>query len=135
MLIATAILWMVPMSDAVTDFRTDAREDDFSVNTAVGVTSANVVLVKSLYDNDTNLISFNSTLSETPTFSSYNSTTKQVNVATLTANTSRTLTVFYRTDALPDSTGINTMLDWWYYIWILLLIAFPIAAIVAIIWR
>lgn len=131
-LIASFILWNLDITAAIYDFRTDVREDEFSVDTAVGVTTTNTTLIKTLFDNDTNTIGYLSTISETPVYSSYDTTTRELKTAGLTANTTRTLTVNYDTNALTHSTAINNLIDWWPFIWYMLLTAFPIAALVAI---
>lgn len=131
-LIASFILWVLPVTDAVYDFRTDVREDDFTVATGLGVTSANVTLLKAIYDNDTDTIGYTSNVTEIPAFSSYNSTTRQLLTTGLSANTTRLLTINYDTNALTFSTALNTLLNWWPFIWYMLITAFPIASLVAI---
>ena len=131
-MLLSAILWMVDTTQAVYDFRTEVREDDFTVTTAANVTSANVTLLKEVYDDDTDTIGYTSSIAEAPVYSAYNTVTRQLLTANLTAGTSRTLTVNYDIDALVYSTSLNTFLDWWPFVWIILVIIFPIAAIVAI---
>lgn len=130
-LIASASLWLLDVSAGVYDFRTDVREDVFTVVT-VDATAANVTLLKAVFDNDTNTIGYVSSIAEVPVFSSYNTTTRQLETSGLTDNTTRTLTVNYDTDALSFSTAINNLLDWWPFLWFMILTAFPIAALVAI---
>ena len=131
-LLASGILWMLPITSAVYDFRTDVREDAFSVDTAAAGTTANVTLIKAVYDNDTNTIGYVSSIAETPVYSSYNTTSRQLLTSGLTGSTTRTLTVNYDTNALTHSGAIDTLIDWWPFIWFMLITAFPIAAIVAI---
>jgi hypothetical protein len=131
-LIASFSLWLLDVSSAVYDFRTDVREDAFVVETAAAATTANVTLLRAIFDDDTDTIGYLSTIAEIPVFGSYNTTTRQLNTTGLTANTSRTLTVNYDTNALTFSTAINNLLDWWPFIWYMILTAFPIAALVAI---
>jgi len=131
-LIASFCLWLLDISNAVYDFRTDVREDSFTVVTPAAVTSANVTLLKAVYDNDTNTIDYISSISETPVFSSYDTTTRQLLTTGLSANTTRTLDVNYDTNALTHSTAINALLNWWPFIWFMIIVAFPIAALVAI---
>lgn len=131
-LVASVFLWLMPISDAIYDFRTDQETDNFTVTTAVGVTAANVTLLDTLYDNDTSTISYISSIAETPTFYSYNSTTRTVWTTGLTANTSRTLTVYYDRSALAGNTTLETVLDWTPYIYYLILAAFPVCGLAAI---
>ena len=133
MLVASSILWLLDVTTGIYDFRTTVREDVFvaTETTPLG-TTANVTLLKSIYDDDTNTISYESTLAETPVFSSYNTITRQLLTSGLTANTSRILTVIYDTNALAHSDAIDNILDWWPFIWYMLIVTFPIAAILAI---
>lgn len=132
-IVAAAILFMIPISAAIYDFRTDLREDTFTSPTGVGVTTANVTLLKPVYDDDTETIDFLSDLAtDIPAYSSYNSTSRQLGISGLTANTTRILTVSYDIDALQGSDAINTVCNIIPYIWMLCIIAFPMAALLAI---
>ncbi len=131
-LIASFVLWLLPITTGIYDFRTDVRADAFSVDTAAGITTGNVTLLRAIYTDDTNTISYVSTLAEVPIFSSYNTTTRQLLTSGLTANTTRTLTVNYDINALAFSDALSTLLDWWPFIWYMIITAFPIAALVAI---
>ncbi len=131
-LIAAFTLWLLDITNAVYDFRTDVREDAFAVTTASGVTSANTTLLKPVFDNDTHTIGYLSSISETPVFSTYNTTTRQLLTTGLTAASTRTLTVNYDTNALTHSTALNALLNWWPFFWFMIITAFPIAALVAI---
>ena len=41
-LIASAVLWWLPVTEGIYDFRTDVEENSFAVTTAAGETAANV---------------------------------------------------------------------------------------------
>lgn len=124
---------MLPVSGAVYDFRTDLREDEFTSPTGVLVTTANVTLGKPVYDNDTSTIDYFSDLStDVPVYSSYNATSRQLGVAGLTDNTTRTLTITYDIDALGGSDALNTFVGYVPWMWMLLIIVFPIAGLAAI---
>ena len=132
-IVVAAILFMLPVSDAIYDFRTDLREDEFISATGVGVDTANVTLGKPVYDDDTGTIDILSDLAtDVPAYSSYNGTSRQIGVSGLTANTTRTLTVSYDIDALGGSGAINNIMDIIPFIWMLIIIAFPMAALFAI---
>lgn len=132
-LVASAILWMLPVTEGIYDFRTDVEENAFAVTTGVGETAANVTLLTALYDDDYSEAAVTSNItSDIPAMSSYNTTTRALAVNGLTANTSRTITVEYDVYALTDANAVDTFLDWFPYIWILIKIAFPIAALAAI---
>jgi len=120
---------MLPITQAVYDFRTDVREDTFTVTTAVGISSANTTLLKAIYSDDTATIGYESSIAEVPVLSSYNATSRQLTTSGLTDNTSRSLVVSYDVTALNDATGFDTLLDRVPLIWLLMVIAFPIAAL------
>lgn len=130
----SAILLALPITDASYDFRTDIRSDDFNVSTDTGVTTANVVLTKDIYEDDTQTITLASSISESPSWTSYNATAKTLALASLTDNTTRTLTVDYDFDALEGAGAISGILDRLPLIWLLMIIALPVAALVAI-WK
>ena len=124
---------MLPVSEAVYDFRTDLREDEFTSPTGVGVTSANVTLGEPVYDDDTGTIDYFSDLStDVPAYSSYNATSRQLLVSGLTANTTRVLSIFYDVDALAGSDALNNFVGYIPWIWLLIIIVFPIAGLAAI---
>lgn len=132
-LVTSALLWLVPISDLVYDFQTDVKTDSFYVTTGAGETSANVTLYKAVYDNDTSTIEIVSYLNtDTPAFSSYNSTTRKTGFTGLTASTSRTVDVSYDTDALNASDAWEGVLDKASLIWMVLIIAFPVAGLAAV---
>jgi len=131
-MVTAVLLWMLPLSEAVYDFRTELREDVFTSPTGVGVNCANVTLGKPVYDDDTGTIDYYSDLdTDTPAYSSYNATSRQLLVCGLTANTTRVLTISYDINALEGYDAIGTVVDRWPFIWILLIIVFPVAAFVA----
>lgn len=133
-LISSAVLWMLPLTEAVYDFRTDNREDYFVVFTEGANTTCNTTLLFPVYNNDTMTISYTSNVSEAPIVSSYNGTTRELITANLTANVTRGLYVYYDINALSHSASLDTLVDWTPYIWYILLLAFPACALVAIFW-
>lgn len=123
---------MLPVSEAVYDFRTDLREDEFNVTTE-DVTSANVTLGKPLYEDDTGTIDIISDEStDNATFGSYTTGTRVLNITALSANVTRILTVSYDIDALEGSDALNTFVGYIPWIWMLIIIVFPIAGLAAI---
>lgn len=123
---------MLPVSEAVYDFRTELREDEFSSTTG-DVTSVNETLGKPIYDDDTGTISILSDdSSDVPAFNAYDSTSHSVNITGLTANTTRVILVSYDIDALEGFDAIGIVVDRFPWFWILLIIIFPIAAIAAL---
>ena len=126
-------LWLLPVTSAVYDFRTDLKEDNFTVNTAVGATSGNVVLFKPIYENDTSTLEITSDDSDdTPLFSTYNSTSRLAVFTGLSANNSRTITMTYDIDALEGNDAIGTLMDNAPWIYLMMVIVLPVAGVVAI---
>lgn len=134
LIIFTAVfMWLLPITTAVYDFRTDLREDAFTSPTVAGVTTANVTLTKPIYDDDTNTIDILSALAtDTPAYASYNATSRQLGISGLTANTTRTLTVTYDIDALVGNDSINTLMDYTPYFWYLCVICFAPLGLLAL---
>lgn len=130
--LTSVFLFLLPLSTLVYNYRTDPRTDDFTVTTAAGVTTANVTLLKFIYDDDTGTVSFSSTIDEVPALTSYNATSKTMLVSALTDNTSRTLSVTYDVNVIEESDAINNLLDRVAWIWMLIVIAFPMAGLAAI---
>ena len=129
-ILTAAMLWMIPVTSAIYDFRTDVGEDSFTSTTAVGQTTDNVTLSEVLYGNDTSTIDVLSSISDdSPLFASYNSTTRLLGISDLGEDTTRTLTVSYDVDALGGSDAINTLANAVPWIWLLCIVAFPMAAI------
>ena len=129
-MVTAVILWMLPVSEAVYDFRTELRVDEFSSTTGVGATSVNETLGKPIYDDDTGTIDILSDDStDVPAFNIYASTSHSVNITGLTADTTRVLTVSYDVDALEGFDAINTFVDRIPFFWMLLIIIFPVAGI------
>ncbi len=123
------------MAETVYDFKTMLRTEEVTSPTAAGVTTANVTLGKPIFDDDTSTLDILSDLAtDTPAYSasSYNSTTRQLLTSGLTANTTRVLTVSYDVNALEGFDAIVLIVDRWPFIWLLLVIIFPLVGIGAI---
>jgi len=106
------------------------------VATGAGVTTADVTLSTALYDNDNDTIRFYSdTSTDSPTFTSYNGTTRVMSLSGLTANTTRTLDVSYDIDVLNAADAVDTLLSNWQWYWYIMISIFPLAALAAIFTR
>lgn len=124
---------MLPITEGIYDFRTDLRTDELTATTGVGATSANVTLLDDLYGNDIGTVSITSNVTtDVPTASSYNSTSRALDVSGLTASTARTLEIDYDVYALGGNNAVDTLLDWVPYIWIIIIAVFPLAALYAL---
>ncbi len=132
-LVTSVLLFMLPVNEAIRDYRTYVKTDSFTSPTAPAITTANVTLTKALYDNDTSSFVLSSDLStDVPVFSSYNGTTRALMVAGLSDNTTRILTIDYEVNSLTTWASVGTLMDKLPMIWLLLIIAFPMAGIAAI---
>lgn len=131
-IVVSTILWLLPITTAIYDFRTDQREDTFATETGAG-TTANVTLLDDLYEDDTGSVDIDSDLAtDAPLPSSYNATNQNLLVNGLTASANRTLIVTYDIDALSESEAVSNILDRLPLIWLVVIIAFPPAALFAI---
>ena len=134
-ILTSVILWILPFTEAGHAFKTDLREDNFTVNTAVAVTSANVQLFKTLYTNDTSSIDlYSHDIDDMPLVSSYNVTTRALLISGLAGNTTRTIDVNYDVDALSGIPVLSTLIDKFPFIWILMTLCLPIVGLM-IIWK
>lgn len=132
-LVATAFLWLLPITSAVYDYRTDLREDTFTSALAAGITTANHTLTKPIFENDLGTITITSDLTgDTPALLSYNTSSRLIRISGLTANATRILNVSYDVDALAGNDAIATVASRVVFIWLLSLIIFPVAALAAI---
>lgn len=132
-IVVAVILWMLPFTEAIYDFRTDVRTDIFTVITGVGVTTGSVQLFTDIYDDDTSTIDLSSDdTGDDPTYSSYNASNRQLDMTGFAANATRILTVLYDIDALTESEAVGNLLDILDLFWLLVIIGFPAAGLVAI---
>lgn len=132
-LLISAFLFMLPVVEAIYDYRTMQRIETETVPTAVGVTTGNVILGVPVFENDTDVIEIISGLgTDVPVFSTYNTSTRMVIFSGLTANGTRIITITYLIDALGEFTAVNTLMGWLPYIWYLVVIAFIPGALFAI---
>lgn len=131
-LFAVTILFMLPITPGVYDFRTDVKDDTFWIEEDGATTTANVTLLKSVYDDDVSTISVTSDLfTDSPAVAGYHTATRVVDITGLTISQNRTLTVAYDYDALNASDAIANILDVLPWIWLLCVIAFAPCALVA----
>lgn len=132
-MLVAVILLLLPVTDAVYDFRTDIKEDKFTVETGGGESTGNVSLNKELYNADSSTITITSDLgSDLPQFSAYHDGTNTISFSGLTASSNRTITVLYDYDAISGLVAINTLIDRTSFIWYVMLIGLPIAGVAAI---
>jgi microcystin-dependent protein len=136
MIVLVGLLFMLPISTAVYDYRTDIQEEDHTVTTAALTTSANVSLHLPIYQANLSTLSFSSTVATDNavpgTF--YDSTSHVVTVNGLAASTTRDLTAFYDVNALSSVGALDTFLNMVPWLWYLMLVAVLGVAIFAI-WR
>lgn len=132
-LLVSAFLFMLPVVEAIYDYRTMQRIETEAVPTAVGVTTGNVILGIAPFENDTDVLNIISDLgTDAPAFSTYNTTNRMVSFGGLTANGTRVITITYLIDALSTVPAVNTLMGWLPFIWYLVVVAFIPAALFAI---
>lgn len=94
------------INSSIFDFRTDELEQTFSVTTGSGETTANVTLSNSLWQDDVaHAEATSNNTSDAPSAQSYNTTSRQLLVGGLVADTTHTLTVTYNSQGLGEYTG------------------------------
>ncbi len=131
-LMASTILFLLPLTMTVYDFKTDQQTDLFSMVTA-DTTTDNITLSELLYDADVTTVYVLSDLSDDMiSWGSYNATSNNLLVSGMSGNTTRVLTATYDVDALGGSTAIINLVDRLAWIWLLLIIAFAPASLAAI---
>ena len=129
----SVFLFMLPVSQAIYDYRTDEREEYFNYETGAFPTG-NVQLHYPIHEDDTSTVAFLSDLStDIPLFSAYNSTNRLLDITGLTVNSNRTLRVYYDVNALIGNEAIEVLMGWLPYIWYLMICVMPMVAIYAII--
>ena len=129
--VITALLFLLPVSDAVIDFSADADVSAQSVATA-SVTTAEITLPSAIYNNNHRLVTVTSSnASDTPAVTAYNTTTQNITLTGLVENTTRTLTADYYVFALEGGTAIEKFTGYIPLFWILVCIAFPVVALAA----
>lgn len=127
-----AILFMLPITEGVYDFRTDVKEDEFRYETGGGVTTANLTLLKAVYDDDVSTIdAISDNSDDVPVVEGYHSGTRVVDISGLDTSANRTLTISYDIDALNSSGAISGFVDRLGWIWLICVIAFAPAALAA----
>lgn len=132
-LVAAALLWLIPINDAIYDFQTDVKTDVFGVATAASITSVNLTLTHSVYENDTSTLTVTSSDGDdSPILTAYAATNHTANITGLAENLTRELTLYYDVDALSGSTAWSTILDILPFFWMVLIICFPVAGMAAI---
>lgn len=131
-LVFSALLWLIPINSLVYTFRTDVTTNSFYVSTAVGTDNATVALTKAIYDDDTSTLTILSDLyTDVPVLVSYNTTTRATLFNGLTDNATRTISMSYDTDAVNNSSW-DTILDFFPNLWLIFIICFDLAALVAV---
>ena len=130
-IIIASILFMLPFTTAIYDFRTDLRTDTFpGTSTGGAETSANLSLTKFVFDDDTETIDILSDDgADLPLLFSYNTTTRLVDMTGLAVSATRTISISYDIDALSESDAVSTILDRVPAIFLLVVIAFPMAVV------
>lgn len=134
-LIFVAILWLVPYSSAIYAFRTDVREDTFTITTAPAETTTTLTLKRPVYNDDDETISVISDNSaDTPVIDSYTAATRALVVTGLIDDDTRIITAFYDVPAFTVHSALDVLMDILPFFIILILVALPVVALIMI-WK
>lgn len=119
------------ITDGILDFRTDSVSDDFSVTTNATASTAQVQLTNTLWEGETVYASVSSnTTADSPTMTGYTAASKALDIGGLASNTTRILTVTYRTFALTNFPGADTGIRFFPALLVLAVVAIPLLAVV-----
>lgn len=136
LLFTIAVLFMVPMPEAIYDFRTSLKTDTFWSSTDGATTSANVTLTKAVYDNDLATITITSNLpQDVPALVDYNTTSRLTDITGLALSSNRTLSVSYDYQSIQPNGVIDSLLDKLPWIWFLCVIGFIPSALIVMWFR
>jgi hypothetical protein len=131
-LLSVVILFMLPISEGVYDFRTDIKRDSVYVATNATTSTTSATLKELIYNADVSTASISSDLyTDVPVLTSYNSTNRLLSLNGLTVSANRTLTISYDYDVLAGWDSINVILDRVQWIWLLIVIIFAPSALVS----
>jgi hypothetical protein len=121
------------MNDGIKDFRTDLVTNNFILTTNTTSTNGTVQLTQPLWEGLTSESSISSNLStDTPALTGYTVASKNLEFTGLTTNTSRLITVEYRTFGLGDYPGADTGVKFIPMALMLAIIFLPLLAVVMI---
>lgn len=119
------------LMNGIKDFRTDTITDEFIVSTGVGVSTGSVQLTDTLWDGETANAEVASNLTvDTPVMVDYTVGNRSLNLSGLGANTSRLITVEYKTAGLTGYTGADTGVKSFPVVFVLGLIGICCAAVI-----
>ncbi|KKK54458.1 hypothetical protein LCGC14_3084560, partial [marine sediment metagenome] len=104
-IVIASILFMLPFTTAIHDFRTDTRTDTFAGTATGGAqTTANLSLTDFVFDDDTEtIVILSDDGTDVPLLFSYNTTTRLTDMTGLAVSSNRTITISYDIDALSES--------------------------------
>lgn len=129
---SVAILFMLPITSGIYDFRTDQKEDSVRYETGAGETTANVTLIKALYDDDVSTVDvLSNDYSDAPIVENYTAAGRVLDISGLESSANRTLTITYDVDALNMTGAVSAFFDKLSWIWMICVICFAPAALAA----
>jgi hypothetical protein len=92
----------------IQDFQTENIDQNINVSTGVGVTTATMTLGSTVWNDSLAYLSISSNnSSDVPIATSYNVTSKSLTVSGLSDNTTRILTISYKTNGLDEYRGVE----------------------------
>lgn len=130
-IVLSVSFWLLPVDHWIYTWQTNVRTDSFDIYTGPGVTTKSVTLHEKIFDDDTTtveLISYCST--DALTFTSYNTTTRVMALAGLTANITRGIDISYDAPAFSESTVYDFFASFALWFTYIMFIIFPLAGLV-----
>ncbi len=92
----------------IQDFQTENIDQNINVSTGVGVTTATMTLGSTVWNDSLAYLAISSNnSSDVPIATSYNVTSKALTVSGLSDNTTRILTISYKTNGLDEYRGVE----------------------------
>jgi hypothetical protein len=121
------------MSDGIKDFRTDLVTDSFVLSTDATTTNGTGQLTNPLWENQISESAISSNLtSDTPAITAYTAGNKALDFNGLASNTTRLITVQYRTFGLSEYPGADSGVKFIPMAIVLAIIFLPLLAVVMI---
>jgi len=131
--LTAVLLFFLPFSEAVYDFRTDVKTDSLYSATDPGEATDNLTLTHEIYDDDSSTLSLlSSNSADIPVLSAYSPDSHSILVSGLSENSTRTLAVSYDIYALTGWSGIDTFVSRLGLFWILIIFSFVVCGFVVL---
>jgi hypothetical protein len=129
--VVVALVTIPIVTSVVHNAQAAPAAEEFAVTTGTGQTSAAVTLSRPhIHADTTHMSATSNNQDDSPSVTAYNPSTRQVTVVGLAPSATRTLTVYYETDALADFPGAGALLEMAPLLWVAGAIALAVAMLV-----